>query len=55
MRRAAERRETLRRVRDNIHQLILPSRVEGQRIAVVDGTMPPDAVHAASARDVDRR
>jgi hypothetical protein len=42
MRRAAERRETLRRVRDNIHQLIPPSRVEGQRIAVVDGTMPPD-------------
>ncbi len=42
-----ERRETLLRVRDNIHRLIPQLRAEGQRIAMVDGTMPLDAVSAA--------
>ena len=50
-----EQRETLLRVRDNIQRLIPQLRAEGQRIALVDGTMPPDAVSAAIAREVDGR
>lgn len=42
-----EQRETLARVRDNFHRLVETLRAEGQRIAIVDGTAPPDAVHAA--------
>jgi dTMP kinase len=42
-----EQRETLVRVRDHFHRLIPALQAEGQRIAVVDGTLPPDAVHAA--------
>jgi dTMP kinase len=50
-----ERRETLLRVRDNIHHLIPQLRAEGQRVALVDGTMPPDAVSAAIADEVESR
>lgn len=42
-----EQRETLARVRENFHRITPLLQAEGQRIAIVDGTAPPDAVHAA--------
>ncbi len=49
-----EQRETLARVRDNFHRLIPALQAEGQRIVVVDGTLPLDAVHAAIVGEVVR-
>ena len=47
-----EQQETLARVRDNFQRLVPLLRAQGQRIAVVDGTAPIDAVHAAVVAQV---
>jgi len=47
-----ERRETLARVRDNIHRLVPRLQAGGQRITIVDGTMPPQGVQAAIVSEV---
>jgi len=49
-----ERAETLARVREAFLRLIPLLRAEGQRIAVVDGALPPDAVHDAIVAEVRR-
>lgn len=42
-----EQLETLRRVRETFHRVIPTLQAEGQRVAIVDGTMPQDSVHEA--------
>jgi len=49
-----EQADTLARVREAFLRLIPLLRAEGQRIAVVDGALPPDAVHAAVVAEVRR-
>lgn len=47
-----EQGETLARVRDNFHRAIPLLQAEGQRIVVVDGTAPIDAVHEAISSQI---
>ena len=47
-----EQQETLTRVRATFQRLVPLLRAQGQRIAVVDGTAPIDAVHAAVVAQV---
>ncbi len=50
-----ERYETLERVRANFHRLVPVLRAAGQRIAVVDGSAPIDAVREAIVSTVRER